>query len=117
MDASTGGPMNEAAPPEDHSLTMNHDTGPGPVDAKAPGDACKIVDSGQVDASKACVAYCSCMAAVCADKVFPSGCLWECAMQTNWDLPCRQNMCGLVDAQPLNDHCTHAFGKFQCTDN
>lgn len=116
-DASSSGSMSEGAPPMDHSVTTMSDTG-SVSDAKAHvNDAGKIVDAGQVDASKACVSYCSCMAVVCVDKVFPMGCLWECATQTNWDLPCRTNMCGLVDAQPLNDHCTHAFGVGQCTDN
>lgn len=46
----------------------------------------------------------------CADKVFPTSCLAECAAGTNWDLQCRELMCSLVPDQPNNDHCTHAFG-------
>ena len=69
-----------------------------------------------VTASEECVKYCTCMAKNCADKMFPGGCLPQCAAQTRWDIPCRQNMCNLVPAQPNNDHCTHAFGMFQCTD-
>jgi hypothetical protein len=56
------------------------------------------------------------MAANCADKTFPSGCLTECKTQTNWDMACRMNMCSLVPAQPNNDHCTHAMGVYQCLD-
>ena len=70
----------------------------------------------EVDASAACVTYCKCMAMNCADKVFPDGCLTECAAQTDWDLGCRTNMCTLVPAQPNNDHCTHAFGVNECLD-
>jgi hypothetical protein len=87
-------------------------------DAKpSTSDAARIVDAEQVDAPMACVKYCTCMAKWCADKVFGTGCLVECTRQTNWDLPCRANMCNLVDPQPNNDHCTHAFGVGQCTDN
>ncbi len=70
----------------------------------------------EVDASVACVSFCKCMAMNCADKVFPDGCLYDCATQTDWDLPCRANMCSLVPAQPDNDHCTHAFGVNECLD-
>jgi hypothetical protein len=45
-----------------------------------------------------------------------SACLTACAAETNWDLPCRKNMCSLVPAQPNNDHCTHAMGELQCLD-
>jgi hypothetical protein len=72
--------------------------------------------ASDVTASEECVKYCTCMAKNCADKMFPTGCLPACAAQTRWDIPCRQNMCNLVPAQPDNDHCTHAFGMFQCTD-
>jgi hypothetical protein len=68
------------------------------------------------DASAACVSFCTCMATNCASEVFAGGCLYQCATQTNWDLPCRANMCGLVPSQPNNDHCTHAFGVGQCLD-
>jgi hypothetical protein len=80
------------------------------VDASGDGDAAAV----EVDASADCVKYCVCMAMNCTDKVFPSGCLYECATQTTWDLACRTNMCLLVPAQPNNDHCTHAFGENQC---
>jgi hypothetical protein len=80
------------------------------ADATGEGDAAPV----EVDASADCVKYCDCMAMNCQDKVFPSGCLYECATQTNWDLACRTNMCLLVPAQPNNDHCTHAFGVNQC---
>lgn len=118
-DASSGGSMFEAATPVDHSVASMPDTGTeNPIDAKPPmSDAPKIVDAEQVNAPIACVKYCSCMAKWCADKVFATGCLVECTKQTNWDLACRANMCNLVEPQPNNDHCTHAFGKFQCTDN
>jgi hypothetical protein len=118
-DASSSGTsaQPDVAAPEDHSAPNAPDEGVAADAKQGVTDAPKIVDVAHVDASQACVKYCSCMANACADKVFPMGCLWECAMQTNWDLPCRTNMCGLADAQPLNDHCTHAFGMFQCTDN
>ena len=120
-DASSNASMTDAAPPADQSMvTVSQDT--GTAEAKPPGDAPmrdapKMVDAGQIDASGACVKYCSCMAMNCAEKIFPTGCLVECAGQTNWDLPCRQNMCNLAPVQTMNDHCTHAFGVGQCTDN
>jgi hypothetical protein len=86
----------------------------------APDGSPLIADGGPshavVDASMACVSFCKCMAMNCADKVFPDGCLDDCATQTDWDLPCRANMCSLVPSQPDNDHCTHAFGVGQCLD-
>ena len=86
-DASASNPMNEAAPPADHSVTTTGgDTGAPASDAKAPmSDAPKIVDAPeQVDAPMTCVKYCSCMAKWCADKIFATGCLVECTRQTNW---------------------------------
>jgi hypothetical protein len=56
------------------------------------------------------------MATNCAQEVFPDGCLYDCATQTTWDLPCRANMCSLVPSEPNNDHCTHAFGVNECLD-
>jgi hypothetical protein len=79
----------------------------------APSDGATIPVA---DASAACVSFCSCMATNCASEVFAGGCLYQCTIQTNWDLPCRANMCSLVQAQPNNDHCTHAFGQVQCLD-
>jgi hypothetical protein len=118
VDASSGGSMSEAAAPEDQSVVTTTGAG-GAKDASSNtmSDA-KITDAPAVpvDASKACTDYCTCMAKNCADQVFPQGCLVECSKQTNWDLPCRQNMCNLAPVQTMNDHCTHAFGKFQCTD-
>jgi hypothetical protein len=72
--------------------------------------------STTADASEECTRYCSCMSTNCADKVFPTSCLGECAAQTKWDLACRANHCGLVPAEPKNDHCTHAMGVDQCLD-
>ena len=84
-------------------------------DGSAPiADAHVDRSSSQVDASAACVSYCACMAMNCAGEVFPSGCLYECTAQTNWDLECRANMCSLVPSEPANDHCTHAFGMNEC---
>jgi hypothetical protein len=40
----------------------------------------------------------------------------HCATQTNWDLECRAGMCSLVQSEPNNDHCTHAFGVDECLD-
>jgi hypothetical protein len=104
-----------------------HDTGvpaalvdsgaaPPSADASLADGAGAAADASAIDASAACLRFCECMAKDCADKVFPRGCLPECASQTKWDLPCRQNMCGLVPAQPNNDHCTHAMGVQQCLD-
>jgi hypothetical protein len=119
VDASAGSSPNEAAAPEDHSVVTTTGSG-GAMDATSTSmsDAPKIMDAPapSVDASMACMKYCDCMAKNCADQVFPQGCLVECSRQTNWDLPCRQNMCNLAPVQTMNDHCTHAFGKFQCTD-
>ena len=70
----------------------------------------------QPDAGAACQMFCTCMAANCPTETFMSSCLGDCAAGTKWDLPCRMNMCSLVPAQPANDHCTHAMGKFQCLD-
>jgi hypothetical protein len=81
-------------------------------DASTPNDAAPPAP----DASEACRSYCTCMASNCADKVFTRGCLTECAAQSHWDLPCRELHCGLVPAQPDNDHCTHAKGMVQCLD-
>ena len=116
-DASSNVAMHEASSSSDQSVAPAVDTGTVSDAKTSVTDAPKIVDAGQVDAPMACVKYCSCMAKWCADKVFGSGCLVECAKQTNWDLECRANMCNLVEPQPNNDHCTHAFGMFQCTDN
>jgi hypothetical protein len=117
VDAPSNVSMDQGAPPADRSMSTTMDTGTA-ADAKTPpGDAPKIVDAGQVDASMDCVKYCSCMATWCPDKIFATGCLVECSRQTNWDLACRTNMCTLVKPQPNNDHCTHAFGIGQCTDN
>jgi hypothetical protein len=115
---------------EDATASDGGQTPPAPddagsaVDASPAGDAGAVADAGpdahtsapDVDASAACVSYCACMATNCADKIFGSGCLYECATQTTWDLPCRANMCSLVQAQPNNDHCTHAFGVNECLD-
>jgi hypothetical protein len=99
------------------------DAASGAVDAAPAGDAGTVADADAadasapaVDASAACVSYCACMATNCPDTIFGSGCLYECATQTTWDLPCRANMCSLVQAQPNNDHCTHAFGVNECLD-
>jgi hypothetical protein len=74
-------------------------------------------DPGGADAGTWCNTYCKCMAKNCSDKAFPMGCLMTCATDSaKWDRECRQGMCGLVPAQPDNDHCTHAFGVGQCLD-
>ncbi len=114
----------EDATASDGGQTPPDDAASGAVDASQVGDAGAVVDAGAdadtsspaVDASAACMSYCTCMATNCPDKVFGSGCLYECATQTTWDLPCRANMCSLVQAQPNNDHCTHAFGVNECLD-
>ena len=93
--------------------------GPAAVDTPSATEdtAAATPDSGAGgEASEACRKYCECMAKNCAERMFPGGCLAECAGHPKWDLPCRQNMCNLVPAQPNNDHCTHAFGLFQCLD-
>jgi hypothetical protein len=94
------------------------DAPPTTPDAQIVGDSVTASpDLGGGDgASEACLKYCECMAKNCADKMFPGGCLPDCASHPAWDIPCRQNMCNLVPAQPNNDHCTHAFGVFQCLD-
>lgn len=100
------------------------DAGHGP-DAKVadagevpsgPTDAGAALSSVSVEASAACMDFCSCMATNCPTSEFEGGCLPDCAAQTTWDLPCRENMCGLVPAQPDNGHCVHAMGMIQCLD-
>jgi hypothetical protein len=95
-------------------------TPPDLAPATSPDAATAAPDTataGDVQASEECRKYCDCMAKNCADRMFARGCLVECASQTKWDIPCRQNMCNLVVPQPNNDHCTHALGMgFQCTD-
>jgi hypothetical protein len=127
--SSAGVPVVEAgaAPDASPDATVGavNDAGAGEDASNVAPDASQPIadaepDSGlshaEVDASMACVSFCKCMAMNCADKVFPDGCLYDCATQTDWDLPCRANMCSLVPAQPNNDHCTHAFGVNECLD-
>jgi hypothetical protein len=110
VDAGTPTPSDAGTHPG-HDAAL--DAGP---DAASP-DAASPDDGGAApDASMACATYCACMAAWCTDKVFPTSCLSACAAQTKWDLPCRQVHCTLVEPQPGNDHCTHAFGMVQCLD-
>jgi hypothetical protein len=104
-----GGPDGASASTPDVAAIAPADAAISGID-QAPGA------TTDVTASEECVKYCTCMAKNCADKMFPGGCLPACAAQTKWDIPCRQNMCNLVVPQPDNDHCTHAFGMFQCTD-
>ncbi len=101
--AQAGGDASQADASKPPTDAAEQDVSQPPTDAPANGNA-----------SAACAKYCTCMAANCAAKVFANGCVNECGAQTNWDLPCRTNMCTLVPAQPNNDHCTHAFGAIQC---
>ena len=104
---------------DDTAAEAGNDATSGGQDTSQPIDDARADEGSsqpEVDASAACVTYCKCMAMNCADKVFPGGCLPECAAQTDWDLGCRTNMCTLVPAQPNNDHCTHAFGVNECLD-
>ena len=66
--------------------------------------------------SAACQTYCECHEKNCAATAIPGGqtCAAFCAGMTADQLACRQNMCGLVPAQPDNDHCTHSVGINQC---
>jgi hypothetical protein len=113
----------DAPPVDDASVSASsaeggreggRDAAPAVVeDAPSDGEGATIPVA---DASAACVSFCTCMATNCANEVFAGGCLYQCTTQTNWDLPCRANMCSLVPSQPSNDHCTHAFGVSQCLD-
>jgi hypothetical protein len=104
----------------DASVAANDDAAAAGDDAASSGLDGSIADAGtshaEVDASMACVSFCKCMAMNCAGDIFPDGCLYDCATQTNWDLSCRATMCTLVPAQPNNDHCEHAFGISECLD-
>lgn len=66
--------------------------------------------------SEACQEYCDCHDENCASTPIPGGksCGAFCAAMTEEQLDCRQNMCGLVPAQPDNDHCDHSVGIDQC---
>jgi hypothetical protein len=66
--------------------------------------------------SVACQTYCACHEQNCATQAIPGGasCADFCAAMTADQLACRQNMCGLVPAQPDNDHCKHSVGIDQC---
>jgi hypothetical protein len=117
----TSSPDAGASPGDDATVAQpaGDDASSGQQEASAP-----IVDARAeaapshpaVDASSACVSFCECMAMNCAQEVFPDGCLYDCATQTNWDLECRAGMCSLVQSEPNNDHCTHAFGVDECLD-
>jgi hypothetical protein len=106
----------------DATVVASDDAAPAGDDVadSGPDGSPLLADGGpshaEVDASMACVSFCTCMAMNCADKVFPGGCLDDCATQTDWDLPCRANMCANVPSQPNNDHCDHAFGVAECLD-
>jgi hypothetical protein len=66
--------------------------------------------------SPACQKFCDCHQANCSTLAIPGGksCADFCAAMTEDQLACRQNMCGLVPAQPDNDHCKHSLGIDQC---
>src|SRR5450432_3669498 len=71
---------------------------------------------GSSASSPACQKYCECHVMNCSATPIPGGlsCADFCAGMTADQLACRQNMCGLVPAQPDNDHCTHSVGLVQC---
>ena len=66
--------------------------------------------------SEACQNYCDCHEENCATTPIPGSksCGDFCTAMTEEQLDCRQNMCGLVPAQPDNDHCDHSVGIDQC---
>ncbi len=66
--------------------------------------------------SEACQKYCTCHEANCASQAIPGdkSCAEFCTGMSEDQLACRQNMCGLVPAQPDNDHCKHSVGIDQC---
>ena len=66
--------------------------------------------------SEACQKYCTCHDMNCPTQAIPGGVSCEdfCAAMSEDQLACRQNMCGLVPAQPDNDHCKHSVGIDQC---
>jgi hypothetical protein len=120
VQASDAGAVSDASP--DGTVGASDDAASAGDDVadSGPDGSPVIADGGpshaEVDASMACVSFCKCMAMNCADKVFPDGCLYDCATQTNWDLSCRAIMCANVPSQPDNDHCDHAFGVNECLD-
>ena len=66
--------------------------------------------------SEACQKFCKCHEDNCRTTPIPDGksCGDFCTAMTKDQLDCRQNMCGLVPAQPDNDHCKHSVGIDQC---
>jgi hypothetical protein len=87
------------------------------TDAAVAHDAATgVVDAGAVDASRACVDYCTCLATNCPAKTIPGGCLTACSAQTKWDLTCRTGMCNVAKLEPNNNHCDHAVGVAECLD-
>lgn len=66
--------------------------------------------------SEACQKYCECHEKNCATTPIPGGksCGDFCTAMTQGQLDCRQNMCGLVPAQPNNNHCAHSVGIDEC---
>jgi len=66
--------------------------------------------------SAACQMFCDCHEKNCSTSAIPDGksCAAFCAAMTPDQLTCRQNMCGLVPAQPNNNHCKHSLGIDEC---
>jgi hypothetical protein len=83
---------------------------------KAGGNAGAAGNGGASELSAACAMYCECHMTNCPDQAIPGGasCGDFCQAMTMDQLACRQNMCGLVPAQPNNDHCKHSVGIDQC---
>jgi hypothetical protein len=115
IDAAPG--VGQDAPPvADGAPDTNGAASPDATTARDAGGETAAADAGSVMASEACMKFCTCMAKNCADKMFPRGCLTECASTPKWDLACRQVMCTLVPDQPNNNHCVHAMGVQECLD-
>lgn len=66
--------------------------------------------------SEACRDYCACHEKNCAPTPIPGGksCGDFCTAMTKDQFDCRMNMCGLVPAQPNNNHCAHSVGIDEC---
>jgi hypothetical protein len=120
-DAASSGADLSTAPPDTGMTAADSAAGSadGPTADGPAGDGPAVMDTSapsDVQASPACVMFCTCMAKNCADKAFPGGCLQDCASHPKWDLECRALMCKLAPDQPNNNHCTHAMGINECLD-
>jgi len=90
---------------------------PAPSTTGSAGGGSSAGAGGSSSASSAaCQMFCDCHEKNCSTSAIPDGksCAAFCAAMTPDQLTCRQNMCGLVPAQPNNNHCKHSLGIDEC---